>query len=546
MTNINSWHKNILLACIAVLALCFFGCASPKSVEGGPRDKTPPKFLKMEPKNLTTNFTATDINIEFDEYFKLQNQYKEFNISPDVERQPILKVKQKTLEIKFQDTLQKNTTYTLNFGNMIADINESNVIKNFTYVFSTGPKLDSLSLTGKVTDAITGLPVLDATAFILPLNRDTLLGKGKPSIFSTTDSSGNFKMQNLRADSYKLYVIKETGGGDKIYQQPTDEIGFLRDTIKLSGNVTDKKIRLFKEEPTVFRMGDRKINNDGSILITWNQKLRKPTVVVTEPSNLDVGKQFKFNKTNDSVRVWLPDMSFDSVKVSILEEGKLQQTIRLTRGKKDTYVRPMIPADNVESNQLNPNQPLKLTFPMPVTAVDPSKITVLEDSVKRTNFQLTKDSLDFLSYLIRFPWAAKTKYEISYAEGAFTGPFNAKNKAFKKNFELGSADDYGTLELKITVPEQNKSYVVQVINDKKEVVNQLPMKRDSSVVFRNYRAGKYFLRIVYDTNGNGIWDTGNVRENRQPEQIYNEPKELSIRANWERKELVAIPKELPI
>ena len=546
MTETKSLQKNTLWLCYLLVILAFFGCASPKSVEGGPRDKTPPKVLKMEPKDLTTNFTAKKLIIEFDEYFKLQDQYKEFNISPELDRQPILKVKQKTLEITFPDSLQKNTTYTLNFGKMIADINESNVIKNFTYVFSTGPKLDSLSLSGKVTDAITGLPVLDAIAFILPLHRDTLLGKGKPSIYSTTDSSGNFKMQNLRADSYRLYAIKEGTGGDKIYQQMTDEIGFLKDTIKLTANITDKKIRVFKEDPSTFRVIDRKINGDGSILVTWNQKLRKPTVVITEPTNLDATKQFKFSKTNDSVRVWLNDLSFDSVKVSVLEQGKLQQTVKLTRGKKDTYQRAMVPADNTEGNLLNPNRPLRLTFPMPVSAVDPTKVTLLEDSVKRTNFQLVKDSADFLSYVVRFPWAPKSTYEIDFGEGSFTGPFSAKNKDFKKKFELASADDYGTLDLKITVPEPNKSYVIQVVNERKEVINQLAMKRDTTVTFTNYRAGKYFLRIVYDNNGNGIWDTGNVRKGLQPEHIYNEPKELSIRANWVRKETIAIPKDLPI
>ena len=88
--------------------------------------------------------------------------------------------------------------------------------------------------------------------------------------------------------------------------------------------------------------------------------------------------------------------------------------------------------------------------------------------------------------------------------------------------------------------------MIQVVNERKEVINQLAMKRDTTVTFTNYRAGKYFLRIVYDTNGNGIWDTGNVLKGLQPEHIYNEPKELSIRANWVRKETIAIPKELPI
>ncbi len=537
-----SW--NLLL--IFVLGIyhigLFSGCASPKSVEGGPRDTTPPKVLRMVPEDLTTNFKAERIVIQFDEFFKLQDQFKEFNISPDVERQPQLKVNKRSLEISFQDTLEKNTTYTLNFGKMIADINESNVIKNFTYVFSTGPKLDSLSLSGQVTDAITGLPVLDAIAYIVPITRDTILGKQKPSIYTTTDSSGRYSLKNLRADTYKVYALKEEGG-DKIYQQNTDQIGFIKDSLVLTGNVTDINLRVFKEDPIVFRLNDRKINPDGSILITWNQKLRQPDIVVSEPANLNTGKLYKFSKTNDSVRVWLSDLSFDSVKVGITDSNKVLQTARITRGKKDTYQRNLIATANLEGNLLNPNDVLRFTFPSPVTATDPTKIELLEDSVKITNFQFVPDSADFLNYQVRYRWVPKRVYEIRFAPGAITGQFNSKNKEFRKTFELASADDYGTLQVNVTVPEPGKNYVVQVTNEQNAVINQQSVGRDTTLTFRNYKAGKYFLRVVYDTNKNGLWDTGIVAKGLQPERMYNEPKELSIRANWERKEAIVIPNE---
>jgi uncharacterized protein (DUF2141 family) len=543
--------KNKKWQLFMVLILGFFqitlylACASPKSVEGGPRDTQPPKVLKIEPKNLSINFKAKQVIIQFDEFFKLQDQFKEFNISPDVEIQPELKVKKRTLEINFPDSLEKNTTYTMNFGKMIADINESNVLKNFTYAFSTGPKLDSLSITGQVTDAITGLPVLDAIAYIVPLNRDTILGKHKPSIYTTTDSSGNFALHNLREGTYKAYALKEEGG-DKIYQQNTDQIGFLNDPIVLKANVANMNLSIFKEDPVVFHINDRKLNPDGSILINWNQKLKKPNIVVMEPTKLDAGKLFKFSKLNDSVRVWLSDLSFDSTKVSITDSGKVLQTVKLTRGKKDTYQRPLIAESNLEDQLLNPNHPLKFTFPSPVVSIDPVKIELLEDSVKITNFQVVKDSLDFLSYQVRYKWVPKRAYEIKFQAGSVTGQFNAKNKEFRKTFKLANSDDYGTLQLKLTVPEANKSYVLQVTNEAKVVVNQMVLTKDTTVTFINYKAGQYYARIVYDRNKNGIWDTGTILKGIQPERMYNEPKELSIRANWERKETVAIPKESEI
>ena len=524
------------------ISVLFYACASIQQPQGGPKDTDPPKILKMSPKNLMTNFTAKKVTIEFDEFFKIQNEFKEFSVSPDVERPLTLKPKGKKLEITFPDSLEKNTTYTLNFGKAIVDVNEGNVLKNFTYVFSTGPRLDSLSIKGKVTNSITGLPELDAVVFVLPLNRDTIFGKKKPSIFTTTDSSGNYALNNLREDTYKIYALKEKNG-DKIYQQASDEIGFLKDSIVLRKPIENIDLKIFKENATVFRILEKKLNTDGSINMVFNQKLKKPEIQVTDPPGLDAAKLFKFNKTNDTLKVWLKDLSFDSTKIAVKNEGKLLQTVNFTRGKKETYTRVISATDNMEGKLLNPNKSLKLSFNFPIDSLNLKKISLLEDSVERSGFTISKDSIDLLSYYVKYPWKPKKNYELKFEAGAVTGIFNTKNKEFIKTFDLANKDDYGTLIVKIVTPEPNKSYILEVVDANKYVANTLVVTRDTTVTFANYKAGKYWLRITYDTNKNGVWDSGNVSSKLQPERIWNEPKELSIRALWERNETVTIPKE---
>lgn len=541
--------KNSLLK-IARSFFCIFsgisliyGCASiGPGPQGGPKDKTPPKILSMLPKNLTRNFTAKKIVIQFDEYFKLVDQYKQFSISPDVEVLPTLKIKDKSLEITFADTLEKNTTYTLNFGKSISDVNEGNVVKNFSYVFSTGPSLDSLSISGNIKESQTGKPLIEGVAFVIPLSRDSIFGKKKASIYTLTDSSGNYRINNLRADTYRVYALKEPSS-DKIYQQSSDEIGFIKDPVVLKKDTQNVNMIIFKEDATVFRINDRRLNADGSISMNFNQKLKKPEITVIEPKDLDLKKFVKFNKTGDSVKVWLTDLSFDSTKISITDAGKLLQTVNFNRGKKDTYKRTVVATDNIETNLINPNKPFTLTFGMPIAIVDPSKITLMEDSVVKTDFTVVKDSANFLAYHLLYPWRANNIYEIKFGEGSFTGLFDTKNKEFTKKFQLAKKDDYGTLIVKIVVPEPDKQYLLEVTNEAKTIVNSLVVSKDTTVKFANYRAGRYFIRIIYDTNKNGIWDTGNVKLKLQPETIYNEPKELSIRANWDRNETINLPKE---
>jgi len=542
--NANLKNSKFFFLSILIIGL-IYGCASMRAPEGGPKDTTPPKVLKMEPKNLTTNFKAEKIEIEFDEYFNLQNEFKEFSISPELDKAPTLKKKKRTLEITFTDSLEKNTTYTLNFGNMIVDVNESNALKNFTYAFSTGPKLDSLSISGKVTNTLTGKPELDAVVFILPLNRDTLFGKKKPSIFTSTDSSGNYRLNNLKKDTYKIYAIKENAGGDKIYQQATDQVGFNRDSIVLDSNITDLNIGIFKEVATNFRILDRKFNADGSISMIFNQKLIKPELTILDAKAIDDTKITRFTKTNDSVKLWLKDLSFDSVRVAIKSNGEALDTLTFNRDKRDKYTRVLTFTDNTEQGTpINPYQPYQLLFNFPVDKADLTKIKFLEDSIPRTTFTIEKDSTDRLTYLLKYPWKKNKPYQITFGEGAFTEIFGSTNKEIKKILKTASGDDYGIFKLRVQVPEPNKSYVVEILNDKKVVIVSDVVTADRLLSYPNFKTGTFSVRVVYDTNKNGKWDTGSLKDKSQPEKIWYELKEFPIKPNWEVENNLSIPKEL--
>jgi uncharacterized protein (DUF2141 family) len=542
MPNLKEQYFNLKNLAVISTLLLLFGCASIQTPQGGPKDTTPPKVLSMTPKNQTRNFNAKKIVIEFDEYFNLKDEFKEFSISPDQEKAPELKKRGKRLEINLQDSLEKNTTYTLNFGKSVADVNEGNVVKNLSYVFSTGPEIDSLSVSGKVINSLSDEPEKDVTVFILPIERDTLFGKKRPSIYTTTDSAGTYKLNNLRKGTYKVYAVKEnSGGGDKIYQQISDEVGFVKEPIVIDKNLENIDLQIFKELAPEFRVLERKLNNDGSILITFNQQLKSPKITVTEPAALDAGKKVFLNKTNDTTKIWLNDMSFDSVKVAINDQGKLLQTLNFTRGKKDTYTRDVTISDNLSGGKLNPYQQFTLTFPFPVTAADPTKIILLEDSVKRNTFEVIKDSVDFLKYYIKYPWKIKKTYDLKLGAGTFTAIFNAKNKEINKRFSLESADAYTTLLLNVTVPDTSKRYVVQFLSEKKDIIKSFPVGKNQKITFSKYPAGKYMIRVIYDDNKNGIWDTGNVKEGFQPEKVWYLKALMDLKPNWEREDPLVIP-----
>jgi hypothetical protein len=524
---------------ILLFSSLFFGCASMQQPTGGPKDSIPPKVLKESPKNLTRNFKADRISIQLDEFFKLNNEFKEISISPAMEQTPLFKIKKNVLEIRLQDTLEKNTTYSINFGNAIADVNEGNVLKNYSYVFATGNVIDSLSISGKIINTLTKQPVLDATVFILPVRQDTLFGKKRASIFTTTDSSGNYRLKNLRDDTYKIYALKEEGG-DRIYNSSNELIAFKSDSILLTRDIQDINLELFKGETGAFRIQDRKIENSGRILLTFNITLNKPDLEILQPAELNNTKFLEFSRTGDTAMLWLPQMTFDSLTVIPKDGTTNLDTVILRRNKKDTYNQSIAITDNLSGGKLKPGGNLELTFSAPVSKFDASKIKLLEDSVAK-RAEIIKDTTSFRKYSIKYRWRNKKEYILDLGENAFFNESEGKSKATTRRFTLEETENYGNLILDISAPDTSRNFVIQLLRGEGEILRNDIVKGNKKINYIQYPTGTYYIRVVYDLNNNGKWDTGDVRLKRQPEPVWNYEKEFTLRANWDLEEKITIP-----
>lgn len=188
------------------------GCATIIPPEGGPRDSLPPVLVSASPADSTLNFSSRTIVFSFDEYVNADNYMQEMIVSPIPVNIPTVNRKLRTVTVRLRDTLEPNTTYTINFGNTIKDVNEANIKKNFTYIFSTGSYFDSLEYSGNVVLAETGGVDSTLTVMLHKTNIDSALIKEKPRYIARVDSSGNFRFRNLPRDTFYLYALKDEGG----------------------------------------------------------------------------------------------------------------------------------------------------------------------------------------------------------------------------------------------------------------------------------------------------------------------------------------------
>lgn len=223
----------LFLVIISVLLLSFVlqQCANPVMPKGGPKDEIPPSVVEAKPANRSVNFKGKTIEITFDEFVKLSNTQKEVLISPPLNKNPGYRLRGKTLQIKFEEALAPETTYTIFFGDAIGDLTENNPISGYSFVFSTGPVLDSMSIEGLVNNAYDLVP--PEAAFVMLYDRapdtipvDSLPYLLRPLYVARTDKEGHFRLANLKNMAYKIFVISDMNS-NFLYDMPGEKIAFL-------------------------------------------------------------------------------------------------------------------------------------------------------------------------------------------------------------------------------------------------------------------------------------------------------------------------------
>jgi len=237
----------ILFVLFVAIATLFGGsCANIIPPEGGPRDSIPPRLLSAVPHDSTLNFRDKKITFTFDEYVDLQDVQNNLIFMPLFENNPRVDVKSKTITVNFRDTLEPNTTYILNFGNAIKDINEGNVLKNFTYTFSTGAALDSLELRGKVILAQTGKIDSTLTVVLYKDLKDSAVRNQRPMYATKLDANGSFHFHNLPSGVFAVYAIGDAGISRR-YMNNTQLFAFLDSPVTVGAQDSALTLYAYKE-----------------------------------------------------------------------------------------------------------------------------------------------------------------------------------------------------------------------------------------------------------------------------------------------------------
>ena len=229
-----------LLALFVACCLFSHSCANTTTPpSGGPKDTLPPVLVKVTPEPGSTEFPLTDgkITLQYNEYTVVKTA-SDIMLSPPTRRKPITKVKGKNIVVSLQDTLRENRTYTLDFGQALADNNEGNLAPRLVYTFSTGDHIDSLYFTGSVFDSKTLAPVKGALVTAYADLSDSACFNVLPDAAVKTDDWGYFVLRNLPDTVYRIYVYTDSDTDYK-YNPDADQVGFYDELYQPKAVVRD-------------------------------------------------------------------------------------------------------------------------------------------------------------------------------------------------------------------------------------------------------------------------------------------------------------------
>lgn len=520
---------------VFIILLVSYQCAQRGTPTGGPKDVTPPELLKAEPANMSTNFKEKKIRLYFNELVKLKDIQKQLIISPPLKYAPILSPlgnANKFVEITIKDTLEENTTYTLNFGRGIVDNNEENAIPFFTYVFSTGDYIDSLELSGVVTDAFNKKADEFISVMLYKIDSsytDSTLYKRPPNyITNTLDSALIFKLKNLKEGKYALFGIKDVASNN-LFDQKTDKIGFIEDTINLP---TDSiyLLNLFKEIPDYgvavpSMVANNKISfgyyGDGSTINVEAITALPDTVTTVVVKERD----------KDTLNFWFTPFKMDSILFAITNESlKISDTFNVKSRKVgfDSLQLSMSQKGTIEFDT-----PINLFINTPLIRFDSTKIKLRDKDSLLVSHTI---ELDTIKNQLNFDFdvAPSQNYTLELLPEAITDFFENTNDTTSYNLKTKSIADYGNLTLNLNSTNITYPIIVQLTNDKGEMQREIYASKPQSFEFNNLNPDKYLARVIFDTNGNKKWDTGNFLKKIQPERVSYYPTLIELRANWEK------------
>lgn len=513
------------LAAAAAVAM-FHSCASISNPSGGPRDEDPPRVVRTFPAQGSTGVSGNRVSVEFDELVNVKDAFTNVVVSPPQARAPKVTASGRRVIVEWDEDLLPGTTYTVDFGTAIEDVNEGNKLGSYSLSFSTGEELDSLRISGVVLDAATLEPQQGMLVGVhMAEAPDSALRTLRFERATKTDDYGRFTIRGLKAVPYNLFALGDLNN-DYRWDNPAELLAFYPAPVTPYSEQTLASDTIFDMltgavDTVVSRERTRFLPNN--LLLPVFDPGYKPQYLVKYERPDSARLSFIFNAkatslpqvtfpgfklsdkwaitehslNRDTVTYWLTDLALaqaDTLKIALTytrtdTDRKLVEatdTLILakpkarTAPKKKKMSRQQMQADSIAREKakwiqlnlspagtINVYSPLVLESPEPILELNPGMIR-LEQKVDSLYKPLSlppiiQDSTGAVRrYTLSYPWEFGAAYRLSVDSTAMTGVSGRPNATLSQDFTVKKREDYASLTLRLN-PDTVQGYV-EVLN----------------------------------------------------------------------------------
>lgn len=484
---------------IKLFVFCFllliYSCATIVMPSGGPKDTTPPEIIKTYPENKSVNFSDNKIVLYFNEFVELNTPQTNVSVSPYSIIKPKTNVIGKKVVLNFEEGLKQNTTYTIDFNNAIKDFNEGNLISNYRLTFSTGPRLDSGKLMVAVNDAKTGLSS-DMTKVCLVKNKSDFFGKNYKYVANASNGLSDFS--SLTQEPFYVYAFVDSNMN--MIWEKTEAIGFLNEPHKAG---TNHKIKLFQQSQKKTNFFITPISTT-EYDITSSEDVYFPQLLDSENELIKLSpRHFKL----------IVKTGISAQSLRIRHGLDKYETLELAANKPSKYIEKLSKIES-RSTELVSADTVKIHFNALITKIDTERIKLKSKALNnKSQFSIHKNKLLILGLDLGQEYQLIIDSQAIYSAARYNLPLTQTITTFPKEKYYKEL----TITLDPNLASNKKAKLFQIIDNE-----WIPIAKEAKLKLNNVYGDELKFDILIDTNNDGLWTTGDIEKDIQPEQLYRE------------------------
>jgi len=354
---------------------------------------------------------------------------------------------------------------------------------------------------------------------------DSVIYKETPKyITNTLDSTTTFKLENLKAGKYLMVALKDENNSNK-YEQKADRIAYRKEFVTIpTEEIYD--LKLFKEEAN-FKVTRPKQVAGNKIAFGYEGNAEKLKIKLHEKRPTGYTKRITKDPKADTLYYWyMPKIEADSLLFSVKNKAYQDSMyINIREMKKDTLV-----IKPIQSGTVRVDEDFEIEGSIPFKSINKENITLLDKDSLNVDFTIKLDSLQN-RYVFNFDKKEDDNYKMRLLPDALTDLFENTNDTLNYNLRTKKTSDYGNV--RITLYNAVYPVIVQLTDKQGLVVAEKYSEKSEPIDLLRINPGTYDIRVIYDTNKNRKWDTGNYLKKIQPERISYADKPIEVRANWD-------------